>query len=145
MTGAASNDQSRNQPDQDGTIPAAADDPIAKKALEDATKILQAEMKAVAEQQAELDAEKQQLVQDRVKLIEEQWNYDKKSRPNDPAINDPFPLEAYDKVKPRNPNPTPPAKGAIRPFANGRTQEGFIQRPKSVDFLGVKNQDHRNP
>jgi hypothetical protein len=61
--------------------------------------------------------------------------------PNDPFLDDQTPDEVFNRVKPLNPNPTPPSKPAVRngPLT-GQDPGNPLHKKKSVDFTKSKNE-----
>jgi hypothetical protein len=70
------------------------------------------EKRTKAEQAAA--ALKRELMEAKAKIKEGRYKLDLAEHPNDPFLDDQTPDEVFNRVKPLNPNPAPPAKPAVR-------------------------------
>jgi hypothetical protein len=121
----------------------AADADVAKrksKAEEEVMKKIKEEMDKLVQEKARIAAETQALSLEGAKLKEDQMKFDRLSRPNDPTVNDVPPIRQYDQLTPLSLNSTPPAKMSIRPYANGKVKDGYVQKKKRTSFIGDENE-----
>jgi len=103
-----------------------------KKTEEEKEKRTKAEQTAAALEQELMDAQQ--------KIRETRYKLDLAEHPNDPFLDDQTPDEVFNRVKPLNPNPNPPAKPAVRngPLT-GQDPGNPLHPKKGVDFTKSKD------
>jgi hypothetical protein len=104
-------------------------------AVEAEKKKLEEEKQKTVKAQREAAAFKQQWKDAEQKVIEGRYKLDLAKHPNDPFLDDQTPDEVFNKVKPINRNPAPPAKPSVRngPLT-GEDPGNPLHKKKSVDF-----------
>ena len=108
-------------------------------------KKIEEEKKKTTKAQHEAAALKQQLHDAQQSIIEGRYKHDLAMNPNDPFLDDQTPDEVFNRVKPLNRNPAPPAKPSVRNGPLSGQDPGNPLHPKKGVGFKESNDEYKHP